>query len=143
MPGTPFSTTRVWVVARGQYVRLEFDLLDGKEQPKLWPGAKLTQQSYLTWLDSKTALYHAEGNHLLTSDPFDLTLGLGSWTRESGVNVKTIPGFKYDQFKILIGDEYRQTPAQQAREAVLPTGGADPQVAVLQAKIDAALKALA
>lgn len=139
MPNTPFSTTRTWVVARNQHVRLDFNLLDGKERPVFMPGSTLGQQSTLKWLDNRTAIFTAIGNELLTGASFQLCTGLGDWKPGSGVLLSSLPNLRYDNIRIDISPNYAQSPEQQAREAVLPgaVAGPDPRLAQLKTQVGA------
>lgn len=138
MPDTPFSTTKTLVVGYEQVVRGELDLLDGKERPRIYYQL-MPAAGTLEWLDNKTFLYRAKENtsgRPTLSDSITLALGLGTWQPGSG---KTPVGMTYCAIAIKIGDEYRQTPAQQAREAVLPgaVAGPDPRLAQLKAQVGA------
>ena len=122
----PFSTTRKHVVAETQHVRVELDKLTASEVPMIWSVPRFGTVKFLA---PRVLIYTVTGDlaYNTGSDSFMLKL----------------PNGDNDTVSITINPDFAQGPEQQAREAVLPTGGSDPQAAVLQAKIDAAKKALA
>jgi len=126
MPEVRFSTCREWVVAPGQHVRIELDLFDGSQRPEIFEA--VNSGSSLEWLDNRTFLYKC---------PVKPAYVNGS---RGGFMLRA--GNAFARFSVVIHPDYVRSAEQQVRDRVLGGGGDDPRVAELQARIDAARRAL-
>lgn len=101
----PFATTRKHVVAPGQMVRIDLDLLTTHEKPELWTQPRYGQ---VRFLDERTLIYTC-GTKLRTgSDGFMLRL----------------PNGDNDNVSITVNPDFAQGPKQQAR--LLASDGPQP-----------------